>query len=438
MSAPGTTSPYLPTPPAVAGSPRAVRRRTLGAGFGRLPVTNIVLLEVGAALALVLLTVDTGLAPASVTVVLLAAGVACTRWRGRWATQWTSIVVRYLARPHLRRVSTPPAPAAAPPPGPALPAEPARRRAAAPVGPGDPRVGLLRLFVDDLVVAGRTDHEQRPVGLAWHRGTWTAVVLIDSTPAMVSPVGSNTDVPLTALAGCLQDRGVVLDAIQVIWHCYPGGSTLPPDSPALAAYLEVCGSLPAVARRTTWVTVRLDPRRCPSAVQERGGGVLGAHRALLGAVSRVRGALDDAGFDSRVLDTEELLRAGLSGADLAGAAGRGREVGLRESWRGATAGGVGHSSHAISGWRGSPGGLASLTGVRALSTTVALALSPGDSDDAVGLRGLVRLSARSPSQLRAADARLRQLARGSGVRLTPLHGQQAAAVTATLPLGGTA
>jgi hypothetical protein len=33
---------------------------------------------------------------------------------------------------------------------------------------------------------------------------------------------------------------------------------------------------------------------------------------------------------------------------------------------------------------------------------------------------------------------LRERAAGSGVTLTPLNGQQAAAVTATLPVGGTA
>ena len=48
-------------------------------------------------------------------------------------------------------------------------------------------------------------------------------------------------------------RGVVLDAIQVVWHCYPGSAALPPNSPALASYMELLGPLPAAARRTTWV-----------------------------------------------------------------------------------------------------------------------------------------------------------------------------------------
>ena len=356
------------------------------------------LLEIGGAAAVVLIAVDRALWSVSVAVGVLALLVAGLRWHGRWITEWTSIVGRYLVRPHRRQVD------------PVVPqddgADLARSGSALLTGPEDARVALLRLLVGDLVVASSTDHEQKPIGLAWHGGTW-------------------------------QDRGVVLDGIQVISHCYPGSSTLPPDSPALAAYHEVLGPLPAVARRSTWVTVRLDPRRCPAAVRERGGGVPGAHRALLGAVSRVRGALDAAGLNSRVLDTDELLRAALSCAELTGAAGRDQQVGLRESWRGATTAGVGHSSHAISGWQGSPGGLDALTSVRALSTTVALALSPGTEDGSVGLRGLVRLSARSPGELSSAEAVLRERATGSGVVLTPLNGQQAAAVTATLPVGGT-
>lgn len=402
----------------------------MGASLGQLPVAKVVLLEIGAAVALVLLAVDAGLLTVATAVAVLAAGLALARWRRRWVTQWLAIVVRYVARSRSRRVG------AAPPQDDR--AELARRGPSTTVGPEDARVGLLRLFVDDLVLATSTDHEQHAIGLAWHQGTWTATVLIDPVPAMVSPVGAHTDVPLAALAGCLQDRGVVLDAIQIVWHCYPGSSTLPPDSPALAAYNEVLGPLPAVARRTTWVTVRFDPRRCPSAVRERGGGVAGAHRALLGAVSRVRGALDAAGLNSRVLDTEELLKASLSGAELTSAAGRGQEIDLRERWHGATAGGVSHASYAISGWRGSPGGLDSLTSVRALSTTVALVLSPGDGQGSVGVRGLVRLSAHTPSELGAATARLRETAQVSGVSLTPLDGEQADAVTATLPLGGSA
>jgi type VII secretion protein EccE len=240
------------------------------------------------------------------------------------------------------------------------------------------------------------------------------------------------------LAGCLEDRGVVLDAISVIWHCYPGSTVLPPSAPALSSYLEVLGPLPASARRSVWVCVRLDPRRCPAAVGERGGGVVGAHRALMGAVSRIRGALQGREVYTRPLDVDELLRAGMAAAELPQVAGSRESIVLRERWTGVTAGGVGHASYAVTGWPAKPVSLNALTGVRALSSTVALSISPSGEPGQVGLRGLVRVSARTPGELASADERLRVLSQRLGIRLTPLRGLQLAGLAATLPLGGSA
>ncbi|MGH3797529.1 MAG: type VII secretion protein EccE, partial [Pseudonocardiaceae bacterium] len=304
----------------------------------------------------------------------------------------------------------------------------------------DPRVALLRLVLPDLVVAHGADHERAPLGLAWHQDTWTAVLEVDAAPALVTPVGGTPSLPLGALAGCLEDRGVVLDAIQVIWHCYPGSAALPSSSPALSSYLEVLGPLPAAARRTTWVAVRLDPRRCLTAIQERGGGVVGSHRALIGALSRVRSALDARGVRTRPLDADQLLRAGISAAELSSVAGTTRSVALRERWTGVTAAGVGHASYAISGWpeQGGMHNLNGLTGVRALSTTVALSVSPGEDGSEVGLRGLVRVSARNPAELEAADSHLQAVSERLGIGLTALRGLQTSGLAATLPLGASA
>jgi type VII secretion protein EccE len=298
-------------------------------------------------------------------------------------------------------------------------------------------VSLLRLVLPDLVIAHSTDHQREPLGLAWNLGTWTAVLQVDTTASLVTPIGGAPSLPLGALVPCLEDRGVVLDAIQVIWHCYPGSAALPSSSPALNSYLEVLGPLPAAARRTTWIAVRFDPRRCLAAVQERGGGVLGSHRALIGALSRVRSTLDAQGVSTRPLDADQLLRAGIAAAELSSVAGTGRQVTLRERWTGVTAAGVGHASYAISAWpvRGGAHNLNALTGVRALSTTVALSVSPGEDTAEVGLRGLVRISARNPAELEAADNRLQAVSARLGLALTPLRGLQISGLAATLPLG---
>lgn len=407
----------------------SARRRPSGASLGSLPVSNVVALEVGVTIGLVLLAINVNLKWVAVGVAAVALIVAFLRWRGRWFTQWLGLTTRYLFRSHTRVSSSPPV-SSAPSPG--------TEGSAAVTGPDDPRVGLLRLIVPDLVIAHGVDHERRPLGLAWHEGTWTAVLVVEPTPELVIPVDGSPNLPLGALAPCLEDRGVVLDTIQAVWHCYPGSAALPADSPALAAYLEVLGPLPAAARRTIWVAAKLDPRRCPAAVRERGGGVVGAHRALIGALSRVRNALESRGVPTRPLNPDELLKAGISAAELTAVAGSSRRVGLREQWTGVTAAGIGHASYAITGWprRKAAVSLNALTGVRALSATVAISISPGTEQDQVGMRGLVRVSARTPRELTHADTRLGAIADRMGVTLTPLRGLQVAGLAATMPLGG--
>jgi type VII secretion protein EccE len=414
--------------------PVSARRRTNGASLGALPVSNLVVLEVAVAIGLVLLAIQNTQMTVYVATGIAVIGllVAAIRWRGRWFTQWIKLTVKYAFRQHTRvsRQTTPVS----------IDSIADEEEGTQVTGSDDPRVSLLRLAVPDLVVAHGTDHERRPLGLAWHESTWTAVLLVDPAPALVSQVGSSPNLPLGALAPCLEDRGVVLDAIQVIWHCYPGSAALPANSPALASYMEVLGPLPAAARRTTWVAIRLDPRRCPAAVRERGGGVLGAHRALIGALSRVRNALESRGVTTRPLDPDELLKAGISAAELTAVAGSNQRVGLRERWSGVTAAGVGHASYAITGWsRGKTAqSLNALTGVRALSSTVAVSISPGSEENQVGMRGLVRVSARTPGELDYADGRLSSISDRLGITLTPLRGLQVAGLAATLPLGGRA
>ena len=166
----------------------------------------------------------------------------------------------------------------------------------------------------------------------------------------------------------------------------------------------------------------------------------GCHRALIAALSRVRATLESKGVAARPLDTDQLLRAGIWAAELSGitgAAGSAQPVTVSEGWTTVTAAGVGHTSYAITSWGTTSAArhLTALTGVRALSTTVALVISPGEGGSEVGLRGLVRVSARNPTELQAADGQLRAAAQQLGVGLRPLAGQQAAGLAATLPLG---
>ena len=426
-----TQHPAQPSGPAAPDAPPKrlrARRRTLGASLGSLPVANIVVVEVGLAIGLAVTLLNRRLWPVGVGVAAVALLAAVLRRRGRWFTQWFGLVLEYRTRGHTR-VSTPPAAAESEEP----PADDV-------IGPENHRVGLLRLAVEDLVVARSQDHDRNPVGMAWHDGKWTAVLMVEPTPSLLTGVGTAPNLPLGALTPCLEDRGVVLDQIQVIWHCYPGSTELPTDSPALNSYLEVLGPLPAAARRTTWVAVRLDPKQCPKAVGERGGGIVGAQRALIGALSRVRNALESENVRNRPLGPDELLQAGIASAELQSVLGEQEPVELKERWAKVRAGGVSHSTYAITGWPSKMGsnGLNSLTGVRALSSSISLAIAPSGEDGDVGMRGLVRVSARTADELDSADRRLRSTSGKIGLTLTPLRGLQLAGFTATLPLGGSA
>jgi type VII secretion protein EccE len=413
---------------AVQNTIRARRRRS-GASFGGLPVANLVVIEVGLAIGVCLVAVDRKFLIPGAAIAGLAVIFALLRRHGRWFTQWIGLTLRYLFRSHTRV------------------AQPVVREefttaeeAESPVlGPDDARVNLLRLVLPDLVVTTTKDHERKDVGLAYHNGMWTAVLLIDPLAPMVTAVNASPSLPIGALAPCLSDRGVVLDSIQVLWHSYPGSTALPTTSPAVSAYQEVLGSTSAIARRSTWVAVRLDPRKCGEAITERGGGVIGAHRAVIGALSRVRNALSERGLRSQSLDSNALLHACLSSTELVSMTGATADVSATEKWSNITTGNIGHSSYAISSWPTKTGSsITALTGVRALSTTVSMTITPTDDTDGVGLRGLVRISARTPQELDDADQKLDALADRLDIDLTPLHGLQAAGLAATLPLGGEA
>lgn len=394
------------------------RRRPVGPSFGPLPLSCVVVVEVGLALAVVLVALDRRLLPVAGVVLSGALLVGLLRRRGRWLVQWIALAVRFRLRTRSRS------------------AEAVRLDT-------DPRLRALRLVAGDIVVARGRDHDGREVGLVGHEGAWSAVLTLDPSglgggALVVDDGGAGAPgFPLAALAETLSDRGVVLDAVTALWHCRPDGEGLPADCPAVAAYREVLGPLPPVARRDAHLVVRLDPTRCPPAVAERGGGVLGAHRALIGALARIERVLTEHGTAMRPLDADELLRAATDAAGLHDVTAAG-DLHLQEHWGAVVVGSVGHAAFALTDWP--PGGaaaLTALTAVSAASTTVALTLGPGSADEdvGVGLRTTVRVVSATPGGLELAGRELVGLGRSIGVVLDPLDGQHAAGVVATLPLG---
>ncbi|GAA4941178.1 type VII secretion protein EccE [Actinomycetospora succinea] len=382
-------------------------RRPSGPSLGRIPLVAIVVVEVGLAVAVALVAVDRRLLPLAGVVLSAGLLVGLLRVRRRWLVQWIGLALRFRVRVR-------------------------ERESEQLTDDVDPRLRTLRLLTGDLTVARTRDHDGREVGLLGHGGGWSAVLALDATDgdggALVP--GDAASFPLAALAGCLADRGVVLDAVSALWHCRP----VDDDTPAAAAYREVLGSLPALSRREAWLVVRLDPARCPDAVAERGGGVLGAHRAVVGALARIGRVLADHGTPVRPLAADEVLDAATEAADT-GTAATDRLV---EYWKAVVVGDVGHAAYAVTGWPtdGTPDRLTGLTATTGRTCTLALTLEPDPrSGDSVGLRGTVRLTADTPEALEETGRELVARGHALGVALDALDGQHAAGLAATLPLG---
>jgi type VII secretion protein EccE len=390
-----------------------VQRRPSGPALGRIPLVAIVVVEVGLAVAVALVAVDRRLLPLAGVVLSAGLLVGLLRVRRRWLVQWIGLALRFRVRVRERE----------------------SEQAADDV---DQRLRTLRLLTGDLAVARARDHDGREVGLLGHGGGWSAVLALDPEGAdggaALVPGDAGSDAasfPLAALAGCLADRGVVLDAVSALWHCRP----VDDDTPAAEAYREVLGSLPALSRREAWLVVRLDPARCPDAVAERGGGVLGAHRAVVGALARIGRVLADHGTPVRPLAADEVLDAATEAADTPGdgdvvPAGR-----LVEHWRAVVVGEVGHAAYAVTGWPAAPERLTGLTATTGRTSTLALTLEPDPRSGTVGLRGTVRLTADTPDALEECGRELVARGHALGVALDALDGQHAAGLAATLPLG---
>ena len=372
---------------------------------------TVVGIEVGAAIALLILASDGRRWPLALAVGVVAVVLTLLRRGGRGAVGWILTCAAFTVRTRHH------------------------------VAEGDSRVDLLRLVLGDLVVGEGVDHRRRPVGFAWHGGVCTAVMVVQAQRTVVRRVHAEPLLSLAVLADCLADRGGTLDAITVTSDTRAAGPLLPAAAAAASAYRQLVGELPVGGMRTTLIGVRLDPRRCPLAVAERGGGSDGAHRILLAALARIQGVLAGGGLQTRVLDSDELVHSFLRCVGLAGPAAaptpgaRSTAVALRERWSTVSAGGVGHRSYAVTAWPHSTADLDGLAGVRASSTTVTLSLRR-DSRGGVSVGGLVRVGERTPSELEATGHRLTALGRRAGIRLAPLDGMQASALRQTLPTGG--
>lgn len=253
------------------------------------------------------------------------------------------------------------------------------------------------------------------IGFRWDGRTLLSVLKIEENPQALTVMEpgmtvSGETVPVQALVECLQQFDITLDSIDVLSQ----GARSHGHTEVAAVYDAVLGPLPAIAQRSVWIAIRLDPVRCVDAVRRRGGGRDGILRTATTATRRVANRLTEAGLRSRILTASEISQATnqlADGVDL---------TSVDESWWSCREGRFRLRSFAIKPAMLTTGGLGLLWTIPSYSTTVCLTLRR-DAHARTRIRGLARFDthARASIHLRG---------------LTHLRGFQFSALAATLPV----
>lgn len=254
------------------------------------------------------------------------------------------------------------------------------------------------------------------IGLHWDGSTLLSLVRIRDNPHAITVMDPATTlstdmVSVQTLSDCLRQFDITVDAIDVISK----GARFHGASPIGATYEAVLGPLPAIAARSVWVAVRLDPTLCPEAVRHRGGGWDGVVRTAATATRRIANRLADAGLHPQIMAADEIVKATeelADGVDLRT---------LHESWFACHEGKFRLRSYAVEPSLFTSAGLDILWTVPSRSTTVCVSLRRDERKNVVKLRGLARFDG---------SARNGITARG----LRHLRGRQYAALMCTLPL----
>ncbi|WP_238845863.1 type VII secretion protein EccE [Nocardia terpenica] len=155
-------------------------------------------------------------------------------------------------------------------------------------------------------------------GTYWDGTRLTTMLRIDPPPDTLTLLrrGSlSTDqvLPLSEIARCLEQFDIGLESVDVI---STGTRTANNEAvlsgyaytvaPLMGMYHEILGPLPAIAHRTVWIVLRLDPLANAQAVANRGGGGEGALRSAIIATRRVANRLAARGITASILTSAEM------------------------------------------------------------------------------------------------------------------------------------
>ncbi|MGW5386488.1 type VII secretion protein EccE [Nocardia sp. NPDC003963] len=265
-------------------------------------------------------------------------------------------------------------------------------------------------------------------GVRWDGDLLLTMLRIDPPPdtlTLLRPGSLTTEqlLPLPEIARCLYQFDLTLAGIDVV----STGARTAGTGIAAHLYDRVLGPLPAIAHRTCWLVLRLDPLANAEAVDNRGGGGAGALRAAIIVTRRVANRLAAHDIAASVLTATEMntavreLTHGFAVDQLTEPPkwleSQGRYLALYQ----------------IDADMVGPRGLADIWAVPSLSTTVTLRLRPGinrddphtELADAVVLNAVVRFDTVEPPEKPPLEG------------LRELYGNQLRILLDTLPVGFT-
>ncbi|WP_432421426.1 type VII secretion protein EccE [Nocardia carnea] len=265
-------------------------------------------------------------------------------------------------------------------------------------------------------------------GVRWDGDLLLTMLRIDPPPdtlTLLRPGALNTEqmLPLPEIARCLDQFDLTLAGIDVV----STGARTAGTGIAAHLYDRIIGPLPAIAHRTCWLVLRLDPLANAEAVDNRGGGGAGALRAAIIATRRVANRLAAHDIAASVLTATEMntavreLTHGFA-VDM-----------ITESPKWLESQGRYLAQYQIGADMVGPRGLADIWTVPSLSTTVTLRLRPGinrndphtELADTVVLNAVVRFDTVEPPERPPLDG------------LRELYGNQLRILLDTLPVGFT-
>jgi type VII secretion protein EccE len=289
--------------------------------------------------------------------------------------------------------------------------------------PGRIPAGLRTVTVTDRGMA---------IGIGQDGAGWFAVVSV--YPGDGALTGGEA-LPLDWLAALADDATLPVTTLQVVAHHTSRPATAEPDTVSAQSYRELCRALSMPVSSNIWIGVRLAPRDGAEMAAQRGGGLLGIHRALATVLTRIGTSLSDRGFRHVVLDADGLRRAlALGCGPDAGAA--------REGWSRWQAPTATHVCFAVRRWPARSAGphpdifatLCQVPGAAEVSLAVVLRRRRAAGGAAAAAHTLIRVAAPAPA-VEACSSQLRSMAAQMGVRLRRLNGEHAAGVYATAPTG---